>query len=71
MKNQIERLVSCLNEGYTLTNRGTGWYLAPEYVAYKTQDSELIGDELVTEMEKRGIITVEIPYNSAKAILCN
>ena len=71
MTNQIERLVSCLREECTLVNRGTGWYLAPKYIPYRSQTSEFIDEKIVEQMEKDGIIEVVMPYNSAEAILCN
>ncbi len=67
----VERIVSCLRNKYTLVNRGTGWYLAPKYIPYRSQSSELISDEIVERMEKEGIVKVEIPYNSARAVLCD
>lgn len=62
-------LLSALSEGFTLTNRGTGWWLAEPQKAYKANKSIQIPDSLVKDLETAGKIRIEIPYTSAKAFL--
>lgn len=69
LRGEFERISARLREGRTLTNRGTGWYLAPPYVAYQKQESELISDDIVERMEADGVISIEVPYLSAIATL--
>ena len=65
----FERIVMCLQNEFTLTNRGTGWYLQPKNIPYKNQTSELISDEVVDKLKFDGVIRYEMPYNSCRAIL--
>ncbi len=67
----IDRVVGCLKNGYTLVNRGTGWFLSPKYVAYLRQSSEAIEEMVVEEMQRLALITVDVPYLTAKASLCD
>lgn len=62
-------IINRLREDYTLTNRGTGWYLAPPYIAYKNQPSEFVPDSIVSAMEKQGLIETSVPFLSCIAKL--
>lgn len=65
----IDDVVSCLSAGWTLENRGTGWWLAAPRKPYQRTESALIPDDIVESMEHDGLIKIEIPYTAAKAIL--
>ena len=71
MTTELERIVSCLRDEFTLVNRGTGWFLAPKYMPYKKQPSELISDDIVNKLEADGVIEISVPYISAIATLRN
>lgn len=55
--------------GWTLTNRGTGWYLAAPRVPYQREASQLVPDQVVTAMEQAGELSITLPYNSLIAKL--
>jgi len=65
----VDVIVSRLRGGYTLANRGTGWWLAEPYEAYTSQKIEKIPDEIVDKMMRDGVIKIELRYPTAKAIL--
>lgn len=65
----IDRIVMSLKEGWTLTNRGTGWWLEEPHIPYKRGKSELISDIVVEELERNKIVRIDVPYISAKATL--
>ncbi|MBF4222659.1 hypothetical protein [Vibrio anguillarum] len=58
-----------LKQGWTLSNRGTGWYLAAPRVAYSKNESVLVDDIVVDELITKKLIEVVMPYNTAKALL--
>lgn len=64
-------LLSALRDGFTLENRGTGWWLAEKRVPYKRTKSVRVPDALVEEVERTGAIRVEVPYTCAIAILAD
>lgn len=66
----VDRLVNRLRDSYTLTNRGTGWWLAEPYKPYTKQDSEKVPDAMVDQMIKDGILRIEMLTRSMKAVLC-
>lgn len=65
----VERVVSRLQAGWTLTNRGTGWWLAEPAIPYKRTHSELVADEIVNKLEMGGVVRLDMPYTSIKATL--
>ena len=62
-------IIKKIEGGWILTNRGTGWFLQAKYIAYKRQKSIKISEEVVDDMEKDGILKINIPYTSAQATL--
>ena len=66
---RVQTLVSLLRDGYTLENRGTGWFLASPRIPYRRSKIEQVDDAIVNQMERDGIIEITIPYASAKARL--
>lgn len=65
----VDAVVSFLRAGWTLENRGTGWWLAAPRKPYRRTESTLIPDDLIESMERDGLIKIEIPYTTAKASL--
>lgn len=62
-------VIQRLHEEWTLTNRGTGWFLTAPKVPYRRSEQHQIPDEVVSEMEKAGIIKTVMAYLSIKAEL--
>lgn len=62
-------VVGRLRAGWTLTNRGRGWYLASPKIQYKTQELELVSDELMRSLSSDAVIGISLPYNTAIAEL--
>lgn len=65
----LQSLYDALADGFTLKNRGTGWWLAERRIPYRRTKSVRVADDLVAEAERCGVIRIEIPYISARAVL--
>ena len=61
-----EKIKTVLGAEGTLTDRGTGAYLAPKHKAYTSQKSELIPQKVIDELEKSGFLKSELPFLSVK-----
>lgn len=64
-----EEILTKLAAHYTLSNRGTGWWLTAPRIAYQRAESISVPDEIVCVLEKENKIIIEIPYTSAHAKL--
>ncbi len=64
-----EAILQKIEAGWSLTNRGSGWWLSSPHVPYKKTDKKQIRDSDVDALEKEGKIVIELPYNTAKARL--
>jgi hypothetical protein len=64
-----ELIIQRLSEGWDLANRGTGWWLSAPRIAYRTTETIRVEDELVDDMEAKGVIKTELPYNTVFAML--
>lgn len=64
--NCFVHITNCLKNGQTLENRGTGWWLSGPDGSCGT----LIDDRVIDDMEKSGLIAINLPYNTLKAVLC-
>ncbi|MDV0844966.1 hypothetical protein [Klebsiella quasipneumoniae] len=62
-------IIEHLREGWTLTNRGTGWYLTAPKVPYRKSKQYQIPERVVSAMEKDGIIKTVMPYLTIRAEL--
>jgi hypothetical protein len=66
----LEQLVNYLKEGWTLSNRGPGWYLQPRRIPCREQQAVPVADAMIRRLERRGIAKVERVYISAHVRLC-
>lgn len=64
-----DKLIEALKLGSELTNRGMGWWVTRPRKGYEARHSERVDDALVEELQKEGVIKVEVPYASSKATL--
>jgi hypothetical protein len=66
-KNEI---VEKMREGWTLTNRGTGYWLSEPRKSYEKTENIQIAPEIVSAMESESLIKLNTPCNSTIAELC-
>ncbi|HAU9839311.1 hypothetical protein G6355_11925 [Vibrio cholerae] len=64
-----QTIIQKLKEGWSLSNRNCGWFLAEPQKPYVRGESIRIDDEIVNEMERQKLITIELPYNTLHAKL--
>lgn len=62
-------VVALLKDGADLANRGDGWWLSPPRKPYKSTNSVKVADDIVDALVADNTIKIEIPFNSAKAVL--
>jgi len=65
----VEQLIDCLKAGWSLSNRGPGWYLHPACRPYRVERPLPVADELVDQLCRRGVIEVKQAYVSAHGAL--
>jgi len=65
----IDEIIELMSSGCDVRNHGRGWYIYYPKIGYGKRDSVKVEESIIKEMENRGIITVSIPYTSAKAEL--
>jgi len=64
-----DEILKKLKEGWNLTNRGLGWYLAAPRVPHSRSESFALEDSIVDELIEQKFIKVDVPYVSAVATL--
>lgn len=70
MSDSYDDLITKLGKGWTLTNRGVGWWLSSPREPYKTPELSQIPDGAVEHLERSGVIKCEMRHNSYHAFLC-
>jgi hypothetical protein len=64
-----EQIVQRLKEGWSLANRGTGWWLSAPRVDYRTTKTCRVDDHVVDQLVADGVLKTELPYNTLWARL--
>jgi hypothetical protein len=64
-----KQIIERMQGGWTLSNRGKGWWLCEPRIAYRECACAEITDRTVDAMRKDGVITIAMPYNSLHATL--
>jgi len=66
----VEQVVRCLQRGWTLSNRGPGWYLQPQRDPDWERQPLPVADEVIGLLQQQGVIQVQQTYISAHVSLC-
>lgn len=62
-------IITCLKQGYSLSNRGTGWWLSEPKKPYQKQGLEQVADNVIDRLSNAGLVRIDMPYNTAVAAL--
>ena len=65
----MDEIIRRMHGGWTLGNRGTGWWLSSPQKRNQPKRSIRVADNLVDQMVNQGKIYVEIPHTAAIAYL--
>lgn len=57
-------ILSRLDNGWELANRGNGWWLSEPRIPYRRTESIQIEDQIVNDLEKAGLVALDIPYRT-------
>ncbi len=64
-----QNVIEKLEKGWELRNRGTGWWLCEPMIPYKSTESLPVSEQIVSQLEKNGIIQTKMLTTSAIGLL--